>query len=66
MNKADIAVNAFKDNYNCAQSVFSTFSGELGLTRDFALKAATGFGAGMGRKQHTCGAVTGGVMVLNS
>ena len=38
---------------------------KLGLSKDFALKAATGFGGGMGRTQNVCGAVSGGIMVLN-
>lgn len=29
------------------------------------MRLATGFGAGMGRKQKVCGAITGGILVLN-
>lgn len=65
MTKSDIAVNKFKDGYNCAQSVVYSFSEQLGITSDFALKMANGFGGGMGRKQEVCGAVTGGILVLN-
>jgi C_GCAxxG_C_C family probable redox protein len=62
--KSDIAVAKFLQGYNCAQAVLYTFSDELGIDKNTALKIATGFGAGMGRKQEVCGAVTGGIMVI--
>jgi len=49
---------------NCAQAVLCAFSEDLCLEREKALKLASGFGAGMGRKQEVCGAVTGGIMVI--
>jgi len=33
-----------------------------GFDRDTALKVACGHGAGMVRRQETCGAVTGGIL----
>ena len=62
--KSDAATEKFVSGYNCAQSVLWAFAGELGLDPDTALKISTGFGAGMGRRQETCGAVSGGIMVL--
>jgi C_GCAxxG_C_C family probable redox protein len=64
MSKTDIAVQKFTSGYNCAQSVLSSFSNDLGLDENTALKIACGFGAGMGRKQEVCGAVSGGIMVI--
>lgn len=64
MNKKEKAVEFFKKGYNCSQSVFVAFNKEFGLTEDVCLKTACAFGAGMGRNQHTCGAVTGALMVL--
>jgi len=46
--------------------VFSAFADHFGLDKDTALKLAGGFGAGMGRKQEVCGAVSGGVLVLGA
>ncbi len=65
MDEKQIALETFGSGYNCAQAVYSAFSEQLGLSREFALKSATGFGAGMGRRQHVCGAVSGAVMVLS-
>lgn len=64
MKKIDTATEFFANNYNCSQSVLVAFAPEFGLSEDKALKIATAFGAGMGRKQLTCGAVTGALMAL--
>ena len=64
MSKIDTAVSGFKEGFNCAQSVLSAFSEELGLTRETALKIACPFGGGMARQAETCGAVTGAFMVI--
>jgi len=50
--------------YNCAQSVLSAFCEDLNFDRETALKLATGFGAGMARRQEVCGAVSGGIMAI--
>jgi C_GCAxxG_C_C family probable redox protein len=64
MSKKDDAVNKFCDGLSCSQAVLSTFGAERGLDTELALKLATGFGGGMGRQGHTCGAVTGAIMVI--
>ncbi|UCC19433.1 MAG: C_GCAxxG_C_C family protein [Promethearchaeota archaeon] len=64
MSKVEEAISRFKEDFNCAQSVLSTFSPQFGLDRDLALKIATGFGGGMARLGNTCGAVTGAFMVI--
>ncbi|MBN1188363.1 MAG: C_GCAxxG_C_C family protein [Dehalococcoidales bacterium] len=65
MNRADSAAeNIAAGRMNCAQSVLTAFSGELGMDKEQALKIALGFGGGMGRTGKTCGAVTGAYMVI--
>ena len=64
MNKKDEALGILARGFNCAQSVLAAFAPEIGLDRETALKIACGFGAGMGRMQETCGAVTGVYMVI--
>ena len=66
MTKSEQAVSKFLEGYNCAQSVFYSFCDDLGLEKTYALKIACGFGAGMGRKEEVCGAVTGGIIVLGA
>jgi len=65
MNHSDIAVNQFKKGYNCAQSVLYSYAEYLNISRDTALRISCGFGAGMGRTQEVCGAISGGILVLN-
>jgi len=62
--KENKAINYFKSGLNCAQSVLTTYSDDLNFDNHLALRMACGFGAGMGRLQETCGAVTGSFMIL--
>lgn len=65
MTKADKAAALFNQGFNCSQAVFSVHCEDLGIDKETALKIAHGFGAGMGRLQEVCGAVTGAFMVLS-
>jgi C_GCAxxG_C_C family probable redox protein len=64
MNKQQEALMYFRNEFNCSQSVLAVFGNEYGITENNCLKIACAFGGGMGRMQHTCGAVTGALMVL--
>lgn len=64
MSRIEEALSSFREDFNCAQSIFGTYAPYYGLDRNIALKIATGFGGGMGRSQRTCGAVTGSYMVI--
>ncbi len=44
--------------------MLSTYGPRFGLDREQALRVAGAFGAGMARTGETCGAVTGGLMVI--
>lgn len=64
MKKSETAVNYFRNKFNCSQSVFTVFGLDNGLSEDDCLKIGCAFGGGMGRQQHTCGAVTGALMAI--
>jgi len=64
MSKVELSVSCFNEGYSCSQAVLSTYSEELGLDRETALKVSGGFGGGMGRMGDTCGALTGVFMVI--
>jgi C_GCAxxG_C_C family probable redox protein len=62
--KGEEAVATFTSGFNCAQSTFLPFAKAYGLGEKEAALLASSFGAGMGRTQEYCGAVTGGMMAL--
>lgn len=63
MTHKEKALNYFSNNFNCSQAVFTTFSTEMGIEEELALKLATQFGGGA-RCGQICGAVAGALMVL--
>lgn len=63
-SKPEIAAAKFQEGFNCAQAVMYSFCDELHIEKETALKLACGFGAGMGRKEEVCGAVTGGIIAI--
>ena len=62
-NKLDLAMDYHKQGYNCAQAVALPFCEEMGLDAALAKKATEGFGAGMGGRTQTCGALSGAIFV---
>ena len=60
----DIAITHYENGYSCAQAVLAAFASRYGLTHDAVHGLAAPFGAGMSRRQTTCGAVTCALMVL--
>ena len=53
------AVELFMSGYNCSQSVTAAFADLYGFSEEQALKLSAGFGGGIGRMRHTCGAFCG-------
>ena len=64
MSVEETAKCCFCDGASCSQAILSTFADRFGLEREMAFKLGSGFSGGMGRQGKTCGAVTGGIMVL--
>ncbi len=63
-SKPTLALATFANNYNCSQAVFSVFAPDFGISKDLSLRLATPLGAGIARRQETCGAVTGALLAL--
>ncbi len=61
---SETALARFRQNFNCAQSVFVAFASQLGMDESQALKLASPFGGGVARRGQICGAVTGALMAL--
>jgi len=64
ITKSENAIYYFSNGFNCSQAVLASFGKEYGVSEDECLKLACAFGGGMARRQMTCGAVTGALMVL--
>ena len=63
MSKIEEAVDCFCRGAACSQAILGTYGPALGLSREQAMKLASGFAGGM-RLGETCGAVTGAFMLL--
>ena len=67
VSKSDVvnkAVSLFDEGYACSQSILLAFADFFDLDERTAKLISSTFGGGMGRLRQTCGAVTGGFMVL--
>ena len=62
--RKDKALEAFRSGFNCAQSVFAAYCDLFDVRESAAIRIGAGFGAGIGRLQKTCGAVSGAVMLI--
>jgi C_GCAxxG_C_C family probable redox protein len=58
------AVERFSEGFSCSQATFSAFAPGFGVPDETALRIASAFGGGIGRRGHVCGAVTGALMAL--
>jgi C_GCAxxG_C_C family probable redox protein len=64
MDRVQKAVECHDKGFNCSQSVFSSYCDIFGADPEEALRVSCGFGGGMGRRQETCGAVSGAYMLI--
>ncbi len=64
MSRPISAINNFKNGNNCAQAILAAFAESVNINSDIALKIGAGLGGGVGRKQHVCGAVNAGAIIL--
>ncbi|HYQ56342.1 MAG TPA: C-GCAxxG-C-C family protein [Draconibacterium sp.] len=58
------ATALFWNDYNCAQSVLAVYTDFFEVDKETAFNLSCGLGAGMGRLQGTCGAVSAASMVF--
>jgi C_GCAxxG_C_C family probable redox protein len=61
---SDVAAERFAGSFSCSQAVFSAFAPAFGVGDESALRIASAFGGGIGRRGEVCGAVTGALMAL--
>lgn len=61
--REEMARAAFREGYNCAQSIMVAFHDVMGMDQTQAVRLSSSFGGGMGRMREVCGAVSGIFMV---
>ena len=66
MSHRSIAIEYFKQGFNCAQSVVMAFADVTGLDAKQSARLASSFGGGLGRMREVCGAVSGMAFVLGA
>lgn len=59
------AIERFRSEFNCSQSVLGSMAGVLDTDATILEKVSSGFGGGMGHMQEKCGAVTGSFMAIS-
>ena len=64
MTRKELAMNYFKEGYNCAQAVVLAFEDLTGLDKSTLLKLSSSFGGGLGRLREVCGSVSGMAIIL--
>lgn len=63
-SRVEDAARRHEKGYNCCQAVVCTYCDLMGLEEKAAFRMGEGFGAGMGDMEHTCGALSGAVMLV--
>jgi len=64
MTTQDTALERFKQEYSCSQSVFSALAERWNIGPEISLRVSAGFGGGIAATAQTCGCVTGAIMAL--
>ena len=57
IDRAKLGVNAFRQGYNCSQSVLVAFEDIVSLNREQLLSIGASLGGGFARTRNLCGAV---------
>ena len=63
MERLDKAIELHHKGFNCAQAVVMAYCDMFDMDEKTAMRAAEGFGGGMGGFNSTCGALSGCVML---
>ena len=66
MSHRSIAIEYFKQGFNCAQAVVMAFADVTGVDAKQSARLASSFGGGLGRMREVCGAVSGMAFVLGA
>lgn len=63
--RKQLAVQKFKQGYNCCQAVACAYCEEFGVSERDMFRIGEGFGSGIGGLKDTCGAVMGMFQIIS-
>ena len=61
--RAEQAVDNFKNGYNCSQAVYMAYADLFCMPKEMAARIAAPMGAGIGRMREVCGTVSGMALI---
>ncbi len=64
MNEIETSLKLFKNGNSCAQAILEAYAKRVNIDSKLLIKIGSGLGGGVGRKQHICGAVNAGAIIL--
>jgi C_GCAxxG_C_C family probable redox protein len=64
MAEKEEALKLFNEGNSCAQAILGAYCLRVELDSSTAFKIGSGLGGGIGRKQHICGAINAGAIIL--
>jgi len=62
-DRVNQAVDYFESGYNCAQSVFLSYSDLFNIEKEMAAQMTVSFGGGLARMRETCGTISAMAML---
>ena len=64
MTEIEKALKLHEQGNNCAQAILGAFAHRVDMDVNTAIKIGSGLGGGIGRRQHICGAINAGAIIL--
>lgn len=64
MKESEQAFKLFNEGNSCAQAILGAYCKKVNLDPSIAFKIGAGLGGGVGRRQHICGAINAGAIIL--
>jgi C_GCAxxG_C_C family probable redox protein len=64
MKDSEHALKLFEEGNSCAQAILEAYAKRANVDATIAIKIGAGLGGGIGRRQHICGAINAGAIIL--
>ncbi len=65
MGRQDLAIEHFKEGYDCSKSILSTYINEMNINQQQAKKMTEPFGTFLGKPREICGIIEASFCIIN-